>query len=435
MQSLTLPSTRISYPEGGIADNEIYGFAQKQGVSMGTYYLFPTAFGVILADERGNIAASTVSASLMEKDKAVGFVQSVESGELDESSVKLLQERLKREDVLVVESEELARFLAKVLKVNVRAEPGSKVFRDIRSKLPELVAQLAGVSTEKYYEKLRELSIEVARSKVKEVAEKRDLFVAQAIRALDDINKTINLFASRVREWYGLHFPELDELVDDHEDYLKIVSKIGSREKITIEALRELGFDGELAKKIISAAKASMGADLTEFDLNAIRLISDVGLQLYSIRRSLEKYIDEAMYEVAPNIRGLVGPLLGARLIALAGGLHRLATLPASTIQVLGAEKALFRALRYGAKPPKHGVIFQHPLIHRSPKWQRGKIARALAAKLAIAARVDAFTGEYRADELREDLEKRVEEIRKLYPTPPKKAKVEERARKKGKKK
>jgi len=230
-----------------------------------------------------------------------------------------------------------------------------------------------------------------------------------------------------VREWYGLHFPELDELVEEHEDYLKIVSKIGRRSRITEEALGEIGIKGELASKIVSAAANSMGAELAEFDLEAIRLISDMGLQLYSVRRSLEKYIDEAMYEVAPNIRALVGSLLGARLISLAGGLSKLARLPASTIQVLGAEKALFRALKYGAKPPKHGVIFQHPLIHRSPKWQRGKIARALAAKLAIAARIDAFTGEYRADELREDLEKRVEEIKALYPTPPKKARVEGR--------
>ena len=126
------------------------------------------------------------------------------------------------------------------------------------------------------------------------------------------------------------------------------------------------------------------------------------------------------MLEVAPNIRGLVGPLLGARLISLAGGLSRLARLPASTIQVLGAEKALFRALRTGGRPPKHGVIFQYPAIHRSPRWQRGKIARALAAKLAIAARIDAFTGEYKADELKEELEKRIEEIKTLYAKPPK---------------
>ncbi|MEM0320545.1 MAG: hypothetical protein QXS67_03955, partial [Candidatus Nezhaarchaeales archaeon] len=131
------------------------------------------------------------------------------------------------------------------------------------------------------------------------------------------------------------------------------------------------------------------------------------------------------------NLKELIGPVLGARLIALAGGLERLAKLPASTIQLLGAEKALFRALRTGSKPPKHGVIFQYPEIHRSPKWQRGKIARALAGKIAIAARVDFFTGEYIADELKEDLKNRIKEIKETYKSPPKKV-VEKKVKKKG---
>ncbi|MEM2217414.1 MAG: C/D box methylation guide ribonucleoprotein complex aNOP56 subunit, partial [Thermofilaceae archaeon] len=206
-----------------------------------------------------------------------------------------------------------------------------------------------------------------------------------------------------------------------HENYVKVVSQIGFRNAISRDHLLELGFDEETAKRIESAANSSMGADMTDFDLSAIKLISDSTLQLFEIRRNLEKYIDEAMMEVAPNVRGLVGSLIGARLIALSGGLAKLAAMPASTIQVLGAEKALFRALKTGSRPPKHGVIFQHPTIHKSPKWQRGKIARALAAKLAIAARIDAFTGEYKADELKEQIEQRIEEIKTLYPRPPKK--------------
>ena len=392
---------------------------------MGRYYLAPMPFGIVLVNDKGEIIASVVIGKSFEEVKA--YLQALEGGIPTQDLLDLLRKHITRDDTLYVEDEDLARYIAQTLGLNVKVEPGSPVFRELRAKMPATMAKLMGVQEQEFYNLLRQMTIELTRSKVKEVAEKRDLFVAQAIRALDDVNKTINLFASRVREWYGLHFPELDELVEDHEDYLKIVSKIGYRGRITEEVLREIGIKGELASKIVSAAANSMGAELTEFDLEAIRLISDMGLQLYSVRRSLEKYIDEAMYEVAPNVRALVGSLLGARLISLAGGLSKLARLPASTIQVLGAEKALFRALKYGAKPPKHGVIFQHPLIHRSPKWQRGKIARALAAKLAIAARIDAFTGEYRADELREELEKRVEEVRTLYPTPPRKARVEGR--------
>jgi len=132
------------------------------------------------------------------------------------------------------------------------------------------------------------------------------------------------------------------------------------------------------------------------------------------------------MDEVAPNIRALVGSLLGARLIALAGGLTSLAKLPASTVQVLGAEKALFRSLRTGTRPPKHGIIFQHSIIHEAKRWQRGKVARALAGKLTIAARIDAFSGKYGGDALKIDLEKRIDEIKEKYaePPPPKKSAV-----------
>lgn len=383
-------------------------------------YLHFTPLGPVLVNEEGQILASDMITQDKDPEKIARFMYELETGNVPERVLGFLASNLSKEYTLAVEDEEVARKISQSLKeVKVTVQPGSKVHRALREQQQAIVEKAFGISYSDYYRLVREATILLARWKVKEVAEKRDLYVAQAVNALDDVNKTINLFASRVREWYGLHFPELNDIVEDHEDYFKIVSKLGSRSNISLEKLKELGFKDDLAQKIVKAASNSMGAELTEFDLNAIRLLSDAGLQLYSIRRNLEKYIDEAMYDVAPNIRGLVGPTLGARLISLAGGLEKLARLPASTIQVLGAEKALFRALRFGARPPKHGVIFQHPYIHKSPKWQRGKIARALAGKLAIAARIDAFTGEYKADELREDLEKRIEEIKTLYAKPP----------------
>ena len=142
-------------------------------------------------------------------------------------------------------------------------------------------------------------------------------------------------------------------------------------------------------------------------------------LDLYNIRQSLENYVESVMDEVAPNIKEVGGSLLGARLISMVGGLMNLAKLPASTMQILGAEKALFRSLKTKARPPKHGIIFQHPLIHDAKRWQRVKIARALAGKLSIAARVDAFKGKYAGDELKADLNKRVKEVKERYPNPP----------------
>lgn len=399
-------------------------------------YLAINPLAIFLLDEAGNVIKHRLwgdqsPESLAEK------LRLIEKGELPEDLVSFLSENKNQIDTLVLEDEELARKVSSKLKIPVKVEAGGNVFRRFRENIVKIVEEKLSIQPQEYYSKLWETAIELTRRKVRKAAEKRDLFIAQAINALDDINKTINLLASRVREWYGLHFPELDDLVEEHEGYLKIVSEIGMRNSFTREKLLEIGLDEETSEKVLKAAKQSMGADLTDFDLNAIRLVSNIGLQLYDARRRLEKYIDEAMLEVAPNIRGLVGSLLGARLISLAGGLDKLATLPASTIQVLGAEKALFRALRYGAKPPKHGVIFQYPAIHRSPRWQRGKIARALAAKLAIAARIDAFTGEYRADELKDELEKRIQEIKNLYAKPPvRKAEKKERGKeRRGKKK
>ncbi|MCE4606962.1 MAG: C/D box methylation guide ribonucleoprotein complex aNOP56 subunit [Desulfurococcales archaeon] len=268
---------------------------------------------------------------------------------------------------------------------------------------------------------------EYTRRKLRTHAQKRDLLAAQAIRATDDIDKTINLFVARLREWYSIHFPELDDLVEDHEKYVRIVSQLGSRDNITVDSLVKLGFNKGDAAKIADTAKKSIGADLSDFDIDAIQTLARITYELYQLRDNLAGYIASVMKEVAPNMTALVGALLGARLISIAGSLDRLARMPASTIQVLGAEKALFRALRTGGRPPKHGIIFQYPDIHKSPRWQRGKIARALASKLAIAAKIDAFTGRYVGDRLNDELRKRIEEIRTVYAKPPARKKEEEK--------
>jgi len=162
-----------------------------------------------------------------------------------------------------------------------------------------------------------------------------------------------------------------------------------------------------------------MGAELKAVDLNQIRILSKDVLSLYELRKGMEKYVDATMESVAPNTRAVAGALLGARLISIAGSLKNLAMRPASTIQVLGAEKALFRSLKTGARPPKHGLIFQHALLHDAKRWQRGKIARALAGKITIAVRTDAFNGKFVGDSLKKAVEKRLEEIKRKYKDPP----------------
>jgi nucleolar protein 56 len=163
-----------------------------------------------------------------------------------------------------------------------------------------------------------------------------------------------------------------------------------------------------------------MGAEIGRYDMTMIQALAQHCLDFQRLRNQLEEYLDDSMREVAPNLRGLIGPVVGARLIALAGSIQKLARFPASTIQVLGAERALFRSLKTGARPPKHGVIFQHTSVHSAPWWQRGKIARILAGKIAIAARIDQYSGEYVAEDLKQSITERIEEVKRKYPAAPK---------------
>lgn len=265
----------------------------------------------------------------------------------------------------------------------------------------------------------RSVSVELAKVQVKGATEKRDLIVGQAIQTLDDLDRTLNLFMGRLREWYGVHFPELDRLVEKHETYARLVTNLGQKENFTVEALEKEDLPKNKTEQVSNIAQSSMGADITDSDLEQIQALSKDISGMYKLRESMEKYLEKTMDEVAPNTKTIAGALLGARLIAIAGGLQNLARRPASTLQVLGAEKALFRSIKTGARPPKHGLIFQHALLHDAKRWHRGKIARAIAGKLSIAVRADAYGGAYSGDKLKAALDKRIEEIRQKYPEPP----------------
>jgi len=325
--------------------------------------------------------------------------------------------------VFVFELPEIARNVHEKLHVEIDVVRPSEAGELLRADLEKFAV---GTGFVEHGTELREwihkVTMELTKIRVRAAVKKRDLIVAQAIQTLDDLDKTVNLLMGRIREWYGLHFPELDRLVEKHETYARLALKLGTRDNFTAENLEKEGIPKNRAQQIAETANASMGAEFIEADLEQIQLACKDALELYDRRQSLENYVDSTMDEVAPNIRALVGALLGARLIALAGGLNNLAKMPASTVQVLGAEKALFRALKTGSHPPKHGMIFQHTMIHEAKYWQRGKIARALAGKLAIAARSDAFSGKYYGDKLKSDLERRLKEIHEKYAEqPPKK--------------
>ncbi len=386
-------------------------------------FVADSVMGLIALDDEGRV----VSYQLFPKDpeevakKLSRFQQGEVIGEL-EALLKALSQRGYTE--FVFDNEAAAEAVRKSLGVNASYEPSHPARTKLLSDLEQLAVEMGFASSpEELASFMREVSIASSRLLVRVESERRDLLIAQAIQAIDDLDKTTNLFSNRIREWYGLHFPELNKLVERHETYLRLVEALGSRANFTVENLLEAGMPEKRAKAIAEAAQSSVGAHLEDEDIIPIQMLCSEVLKLYELREELAKYIEASVEEIAPNITALVGPLLGARLIALAGGIEKLARMPSSTIQVLGAEKALFRALRTGTKPPKHGIIFQFPIIHQAPRWRRGKIARALAGKLAIAARVDAFTRERVGERLREEFMERVKEINEKYKTPPPRAK------------
>jgi len=232
----------------------------------------------------------------------------------------------------------------------------------------------------------------------------RDKNLVQAIRHLDDVIISCNLMNERLHEWYGLHFPELGDHAKE-DRYCDLIVRHGHRGNIISEL--ELNIE-------------SIGSEMDDADIDKIKELAGTLRNMYALRDATESYISRLAEEIAPNMCTLLGSSLSARLISSAGGLDRLASLPSSTLQLLGAEKAMFRHLRAGKKPPKHGMIFQHPDIHRAPYWQRGNISRALSGKALIAAKVDNYKGEFIGGSLLNEFNEKVKGIKAKYPEPPK---------------
>jgi len=353
-------------------------------------------------------------------ETVAGILKTLERGGVVEEVGKLKAKLDEKGcDELVFEDAALAQaFIHKNAKVTIDVEAGKK--GRLRALIEEAAIQQG------YFENgqnlttfIHDVSIAMAKKVVQEESGQRDLIIIQAIQALDDLDHTFNLFSNRLREWHGYHFPEMAGIIDESDLYARLVALLGDRSNFTFSNLTKEGLSSERVETLAKAAQESMGADLLKEDLEEIVELARLLLQFHESRARLEKYLDTVMQEVAPNTSTLLGPTVSARLIATAGGLENLAKRSASTIQVLGAEKALFRSLRSGSRPPKHGLIFQHKDVHQAPRWQRGKIARALASKAAIAIRLDAYHGEYRGQQLLREFEERVKEIREKYPQPP----------------
>lgn len=224
----------------------------------------------------------------------------------------------------------------------------------------------------------------------------------------------------RIREWYGWHFPELSKIVPDNIPYAKLALEIGDKANLTDDRLHDIaaiiGEDGEKAQAIIDAAKVSMGTAISDEDHLAIKQLMGPVLEAVRNRNEVAAYLERTLNNIAPNLQMLIGTVVAARLISAAGSLINLAKMPASTLQILGAEKALFRALKTKSNTPKYGLIYHSSFIGRASQRDKGRISRYLANKCSIAARIDAFSEEP-STKFGEALKQQIEDRLEFYST------------------
>lgn len=243
---------------------------------------------------------------------------------------------------------------------------------------------------------MSKVQVELTKKELKK--EKKDFVVMRVIGIIDELDKSLNTFSELVREWYGLHFPEMGRLVGSNERFVEVIAKYGNRERVDDKKLKEL-------------AGKSSGMQFSDDDIASIQEFSKAMSGLFEQKKNLTKYLEKLTKQAMPNTSSVAGPLLASRLLALAGGLDKMSKLPSSTIQLLGAEKALFRHLRGEGKAPKYGVIYGHGLVQNAPKEHKGKVARMVASKISLAARMDRFSDKNQGEEMRKELEEQVRKI------------------------
>ncbi|TFG20664.1 MAG: hypothetical protein EU530_02520 [Promethearchaeota archaeon] len=385
-------------------------------------YILETPVGLLVINQKGIVMDNFLSEILNDENLLYFLLNDVKIHEVPLFS-EFLEELNKKKYDLVTETKSMKTLLEPFFQGNITISPLDSVFREQRSNLTEILNTI-GITYS--YDELTKISRRnakrMSRDLIRESGQNSDVHIINAVGVLENTTKFINSYAIQLREWYGSHFPELsDKLVSDIELYAKIVSIYEKRDAITADRLvSELQVKEEYAKEIEIQAKNSMGGDLTDSQLAAIRIFSKNILVLVDFQKSLEKSVNDILKELTPNLFVLLGTQLTGKLISHANGLDKLAKMASSTIQVLGAEKALFRALRKKTDSPKHGVIYTWPHIRSAKYWQRGKISRLLSGKISICAKVDYFHGDFIGDKILEELEKKIAEIKERFPEPPK---------------
>jgi len=345
---------------------------------------------------------------------ALAAATALVASKLDGGLKKFLKKHIvKKElsDKLAVADTKLGGLIKKKLGIDcVHNDVTMEIMRGIRGQLTSLVQ---GLSPEHNAQMALSLSHSLSRYKLKFSPDKVDTMIVQAIGLLDDLDKEINTYAMRVKEWYGWHFPEMSKIVTDNKAFAQVILKMGTRSGFNDYDFSDI-LEQEVEESMKEAAAISMGTDITDDDLKNIQDLSEQVLSLTEYRAQLFEYLQNRMRAIAPNLTCMVGELVGARLISHAGSLMNLAKQPASTVQILGAEKALFRALKTKSDTPKYGLIYHASLIGMASAKNKGKISRVLASKTALAIRVDALGESSEVTigiEMREKVEARVRQL------------------------
>lgn len=344
-----------------------------------------------------NDAATQVSLAAFKKfadtKEAMEAATELTEGTVGKSLKKFLKKSIvdkEMSDKLAVLDKALGTSVNKKLgiEVAVLSDQLKEIMRGIRC---HLTALIEGLEEDEMKSMSLGLAHTLSRFKLKFSPDKVDVMIMQAVGLLDDLDKELNNFAMRLREWYGWHFPEMGKIVTENLAYAKTVKLMGFKTKAKELDFSKIGVPEEIAGEVKQAAETSMGTEITEEDLNNILTLCERVIELTEYRASLAEYLKLRMNAIAPNLTYMVGELVGARLISQAGSLMSLAKHPSSTVQILGAEKALFRALKTKKATPKYGLIYHASLVGQSAPNLKGKISRVLAAKLSLCCRVDAL--------------------------------------------
>ena len=366
-----------------------------------------------------------VKMKLFEENEIVENLIRIEENEILDEEIELINElELNSDDKVIIETtKRRSQFKSLENYENLIVETPNNGGEYLRENLEDILIKIGFLSENEDYRELIQHYEELAINQIKKSSQEEDKLLIQAINSVDDIDESISKLVERIRDWYTIYFPEMDT-ISNNETYTKLIALSENREDIIENFKDQFNEDIEY----------SSGADIEEADLLMLKSFAESIYSLQKSRKELEVYIDSKMEAIAPNLRDLLGATLGAKLIAHIGSIKRLATYPASVIQIMGAEKAIFRHLKTGERPPKHGLIFQHPSVRGAKWWNRGKIARNLALKITLAVRKDVFSGEYDPS-IAEDYLKKVEQIEKENPFPKKtsKKRANERKLEKGK--